>query len=511
MHTSSMKTSSVIGKGILMAKHCRLQAAWSQNFTALSRHLLSARPATLVLWLLLPFSALAQGNPPPVSPCTASSIIINAPGTGKLTTDSCRDGTRGSDYFVSRYRFRAAAKQPVAIEIESASFQTFIYLLAPNGTVLYADRDSGANKHSRIPASGMIYLPVSGSYTIEVTSWKPGAKGDFILRLNSVCNFSIAPAKLNFGAEGGSAKVLVTGIPGCAWNISEVPAWLKIDVDPESPGDLSVAATANTAKPRATSLSIAGQQIVVSQASGDISSDQDGDGIPDAIEAPEKTNPTVRDNDIFSSDRLFVRQMYRDFFGFEGDREGIDSWLRALSSGSLDRARLIEGFFNSNDFQNRFPVLVRIDFLLFQKLPEKADEITRKMMSPPALIADEKLNSPEYMAKYKVLSDNDFIRMLYRNTYAREASQTEVENWVKVLAGGKTRGALLLDFAESPFYKEITASRVTAAMLFYIMLRRQPQPQEFDNWVRSLNSGTTTLKAIEIFMATDAYRSRFLP
>jgi hypothetical protein len=48
-------------------------------------------------------------------------------------------------------------------------------------------------------------------------------------------------------------------------------------------------------------------------------------------------------------------------------------------------------------------------------------------------------------------------------------------------------------------------------MLFYVMLRRSPQLQEFDNWVRSLNSGTTALKAVEIFMATDAYRSRFLP
>jgi hypothetical protein len=56
--------------------------------------------------------------------------------------------------------------------------------------------------------------------------------------------------------------------------------------------------------------------------------------------------------------------------------------------------------------------------------------------------------------------------LLSRNTYAREASQTEVETWVKVLAGGKTRGALLLDFTESPFYKENTASRATAALLF---------------------------------------------
>jgi hypothetical protein len=510
-----MHTSSVIKKGILMAKLCRLQAASPRDFTVLIRNSLNIRPTILVLWLLLPFSALAQSNTPPVSPCAASSIIINAPGAGKLTTDSCRDGTRGSDYFVSRYRFRAAAKQPVAIEIESASFQTFIYLLAPNGTVLYADRDSGANKHSRIPASGMIYLPVSGSYTIEVTSWKPGAKGDFILRLNSVCNFSIAPAELNFGAEGGSAKVLVTGIPGCAWNISEVPAWLKINVDPESPGDLSVAATANTAKPRATSLSIAGQQIVVSQASGDVSSDQDGDGIPDAIEALEKTNPTVRDNDIFSSDRLFVRQQYRDWMGIEGTLEGVNFWTDAISRKLNSRGQVIEAFSKHSGFTDYFPVVFRQYLIAFQQIPDKQwlDASVKNLRQGISVssFAQTLALSSELEKKNSRLDDAGYVRFLYRNTYAREASQTEVENWVKVLAGGKTRGALLLDFAESPFYKEITASRVTAAMLFYIMLRRQPQPQEFDNWVRSLNSGTTTLKAIEIFMATDAYRSRFLP
>jgi hypothetical protein len=510
-----MHTSSVVKKGILMAKPCRLQAAWSQNFTALSRHLLSARPTILVLWLLLPFSALAQSNPPPVSPCAASSIIINAPGAGKLTTDSCRDGTRGGDYFVSRYRFRAAAKQPVAIEIESASFQTFIYLLAPNGTVLYADRDSGANKHSRLPASGMIYLPVSGSYTIEVTSWKPRAKGDFILRLSSVCNFFIAPAQLNFGAEGGSAKVQVTGIPGCAWHISEVPDWVKINVDPESPGDLSVVAAANTAKLRTAALSVAGQQIGVSQASGDVSADQDGDGIPDAVEALEKTNPGVRDNDIFANPRLFARQQYRDFLGRESGKDGIDFWSRQIDSKALTRAQAIEGFYGSAEFQTQFPPVIRLYFALLQRLPDQEklrDSLKAVQRSQPlATIAQSVIDSSEFQAKYGRPDDAGYIRFLYRNTYAREASQTEVENWVKVLAAGKTRGALLLDFTESPFYKEITASRVTAAMLFYVMLRRSPQLQEFDNWVRSLNSGTTALKAVEIFMATDAYRSRFLP
>ena len=41
--------------------------------------------------------------------------------------------------------------------------------------------------------------------------------------------------------------------------------------------------------------------------------DGDGDGIPNTVEVTEGTNPCVKDNDVFTSARLFTMQQYRDF------------------------------------------------------------------------------------------------------------------------------------------------------------------------------------------------------
>ena len=70
--------------------------------------------------------------------------------------------------------------------------------------------------------------------------------------------------------------------------------------------------------------------------------DSDADGIPDAVEVAEGTDPFARDNDVFSptlaSARLFAMQQYRDFVNREADPFGLDVLVQRGVHGNLDAA-----------------------------------------------------------------------------------------------------------------------------------------------------------------------------
>ena len=67
----------------------------------------------------------------------------------------------------------------------SSAFDTFLYLLKPDGSVLQIDDDGGGGTNSRIPAgSGFLTLPTTGSYTILANSFDAGATGSYSLTLS---------------------------------------------------------------------------------------------------------------------------------------------------------------------------------------------------------------------------------------------------------------------------------------------------------------------------------------
>jgi hypothetical protein len=67
------------------------------------------------------------------------------------------------------YAFSGAAGGSVAILMTSSEFDTFLYLLDPNGRIIAFDDNSGGGTNARIPAAGNLILPLTGSYTILAT------------------------------------------------------------------------------------------------------------------------------------------------------------------------------------------------------------------------------------------------------------------------------------------------------------------------------------------------------
>ncbi|MEM2126207.1 MAG: pre-peptidase C-terminal domain-containing protein, partial [Candidatus Methanosuratincola sp.] len=116
--------------------------------------------------------------------CAVTPISTGQTVSGSLSTSDCRSPVRGSSYYADRYSFSASAGQQVAILLTSSAFDTYLYLIGPDGSVIARDDDGGGGTNSRIPSgSGFYSLPSSGTYIIEVTSFYSNSTGDYTLSL----------------------------------------------------------------------------------------------------------------------------------------------------------------------------------------------------------------------------------------------------------------------------------------------------------------------------------------
>ena len=114
--------------------------------------------------------------------CAATPINFVQTVNGTLSTSDC---PLGDGSYVDAYSFSGTTGQRISILMTSSAFDTFLYLLKPDGSVLQIDDDGGGGTNSRIPAgSGFLTLPTTGIYTILANSFDAGATGSYSLTLS---------------------------------------------------------------------------------------------------------------------------------------------------------------------------------------------------------------------------------------------------------------------------------------------------------------------------------------
>jgi hypothetical protein len=110
--------------------------------------------------------------------CTTLGIGCNTTVNGELTMDDCRLPLDQS--FYDAWTFQATAGQTVQITMQSAAFDTFLFLLDPSGTEVEENDDyPGGGKNSRISYS----ITAAGTYTIYANSFDVGETGAYSLEL----------------------------------------------------------------------------------------------------------------------------------------------------------------------------------------------------------------------------------------------------------------------------------------------------------------------------------------
>jgi hypothetical protein len=123
--------------------------------------------------------------------CGLNTITIGQTKNGALLTSDCNNPD-GSYY--DPYNFQGTAGQQIALSM-TASFNSYLIVISPNGSILATDDDGGGGTNSRIPAgSGMITLPSTGPYTILASSSLPYATGSYALSLSGTALPTVTPA-----------------------------------------------------------------------------------------------------------------------------------------------------------------------------------------------------------------------------------------------------------------------------------------------------------------------------
>ncbi|MEP7343576.1 MAG: BACON domain-containing carbohydrate-binding protein [Acidobacteriota bacterium] len=206
--------------------------------------------------------------------CAVTPINAGQPVNGSLAPGDClspvriRDGARP---FADRYSFNASSGQPVVVSLTSADFDTYLYLLDANGTVISQNDDTGPNGNSRIPSgSGFFTLPSSGTFTIEATSFSNNGLGNYTLSLAMPaggCTYAINPASQSFPTGGGTGTVNVSTQSGCTWTAMSNNSWITISSGGSGSGSGTVnfSVAANPAAARTGTITIAGLRFTITQ------------------------------------------------------------------------------------------------------------------------------------------------------------------------------------------------------------------------------------------------------
>lgn len=183
------------------------------------------------------------------------------------------------------------------------------------------------------------------------------------------------------------------------------------------------------------------------------------------------------------SDDAYIRALYRTFFDREADSSGLTAWKKVLDSG-LSRMHVFRGFAESDEFTeicDRYGIVRGFADLTAPR--DQNEGVTKYIVRNYRLClgreADEKgLNdwcdailsgrntvkeaaygfvfSQEFLKKN--LSDEEYIRVLYRGFMDREADGPGLSAWKKVLNEDKSREHVFDGFADSIEFRDICAS-----------------------------------------------------
>lgn len=182
------------------------------------------------------------------------------------------------------------------------------------------------------------------------------------------------------------------------------------------------------------------------------------------------------------SDKEYISVLYKTFLDREADGAGLAAWQKVLDDG-LSRLHVFKGFAESEEFTkicNTYGI-IRGNAILTAPMDQnegvtkfiarcyklclgrKGDEagingwcnqiLTGKNTAKQA--AHGFVFSAEF--KNKKLSNEEFVKTMYRVFMDREADPAGLDAWVKVLKSGKSREHVFNGFADSGEFKEICA------------------------------------------------------
>ncbi len=183
----------------------------------------------IALWVFLS-PALLLSATSAIAQCAYQSISYGQTVSGSLNATDCTDDVFGTLYFADYYKFTGTAGDKIAIQMSSTSFDTWLVLISPSGSMT-ENNDGGGGTNSRIPAtSGYYTLPESGIYQLEATSNFSNTTGSYSLSLAKEAVSSAATLNLvsgwNLLGNSSSTALNVVSAFGDSSQVAAVWKWI---------------------------------------------------------------------------------------------------------------------------------------------------------------------------------------------------------------------------------------------------------------------------------------------
>jgi hypothetical protein len=246
-----------------------------------------------------------------------------------------------------------------------------------------------------------------------------------------------------------------------------------------------------------------------------IEKDSDHDQFPDALEAANGLTVGIKDNDVFTSSKFFVMQLYRDILYREAEPGGLAFWQNQMDTGALNRPQVASAFLASAEFVAGTGGVARLYFGALQRLPDAAgmDFWMQQEQSGTTLnqIASAFTASKEFTDIYGSLSNTAFVDKLYLNVQGQAPTLAQESFWVDQLSAGTTRAEVLLGFTDSAEYTAASKTKLSVALDYIGLLGRPAEQAGFDWWVEQQDTNIPEVEVIGGFIVSTEYHGRFLP
>ncbi len=220
----------------------------------------------------------------------------------------------------------------------------------------------------------------------------------------------------------------------------------------------------------------------------------------------------VADDPAKNAEHDFVRFLYQQFYGRDGDTGGVNYWAQQIHTDVLRPAKVTETFFYAEEFQQTVAPVARLYLAALDRIPDSAglNFWVNRFRQGATLVqlGTEFVNSDEFQMRFGFnLTDSQFVDQLYRNVLKRAADSEGLNYWIGQLRF-MSRGQLLVAFSESPEYISQTAFDIQIALLFEGLFKRALTPNELAFW-RSYSVVSTGL--IATFLCSGDYAGPAVP
>jgi hypothetical protein len=465
--------------------------------------------------------------------CPSSTIGSGTPAKGALTTSDCRLPADSS--FIDVYTFSGNAGQTISITMTSTTFDSYLFLLAPNGTNLDEDDNGGGGSDAHLPSGKHSFtgvLPSTGTYTIYANSAASNQTGSYTLTLSGTAppsgttvQFSAANYPYSEGDAANHVTLTVT-------RTGDTTVASSVDYGTVPDATLVQCSTNNgAASERCDYTAVRGTlQFAAGETTKTFIVPVTNDSYVEpaaetftvtlsnatnaALGTPASATVTIADNDAagqpnpIDNSPFFIRQQYLDFLVREPDAGGLAFYLNILSGcapsdvecNKFTRGALSANFFRSPEFQRKGSFVMYLYMVTLGQRPATVAELsdTTKIDRPhyaefisdlqaisdpnddPTIVSQKKdaltvawLQRAEIQARYGSLTNVQFVQKLSDTAGVTVSNQAQLVTDLN--NSTKTRAQVLRIFAESPEVDAKFFKQAFVTMEYFGYLRRDPE------------------------------------